>query len=129
MLLICIVALIAQPVLAGLSWTILKELNLEGEPLDVASSADGQSLFILVPGAILVYSVTENQVKKKIPVDKGFDRITYAPALHALVVTAGGSKTLRILKLQDIHKLDLSGLPFKGPESAPVTIVVFSGYQ
>jgi hypothetical protein len=81
------------------------------------------------PEKSIVYSVTENQIKKKIPVDKGFNRITYAPALHALVVTAGESKALQILKLQDIHQLDLSGLPFKGPENAPVTVVVFSGYQ
>jgi hypothetical protein len=73
--------------------------------------------------------VAEKEIKKKIPVGKDFNRIAYAPALHALVVTGGESKALQILKLQDIHQLDLSGLPFKGPENAPVTVVVFSGYQ
>jgi len=115
--------------LADLSWKTLRELNLEKEPLDVAASEDGQSVFILVPGEIVVYSVTASGVEKKIPVDKAFDRITYSPKLHALVLTGSGSKTLRILKLQDIHELDLSGSPFKGPENAPVTIAVFSDYQ
>jgi hypothetical protein len=129
MILFCAVALTSHAVPADLSWSVLKELNLEGQPLDVATSADGQTLFILVPGEIHVFSVTENAISKKIPVDKGFNRIAYAPALHALVVTGGESKALQILKLQDIHQLDLSGLPFKGPENAPVTVVVFSGYQ
>jgi hypothetical protein len=128
-LLILIIALASQPVGADLSWSVLKELNLEGQPLDVATSADGQTLFILVSGEIHVFSVPENAISKKIPVEKGFNRIAYAPALHALVVTGGESKALQILKLQDIHQLDLSGLPFRGPENAPVTVVVFSGYQ
>lgn len=114
---------------ADLSWKTMRDFNLEKEPLDVASSADGQSLFILVPGEIIVYSVIGNEIKKKIPIDNGFDRITYAPRLHAIIVTASGSKTLRVVKLQDIHEFDLSGLPYKGAENAPVTIVVFSGYQ
>ena len=123
------VFLLCGPVLADLSWKTLKELNLEREPLDVTASADGQSVFILVPGEIVVYSVTADEVEKKIPVDKDFDRITYSPKLHALVLTGRGSKALKILKLQDIYELDVSGLPFRGPENAPVTVVVFSDYQ
>ena len=129
MLLFCTVALTASAVPADLSWKIISEVALEGEPLDIAATADGQTLFILVPGEIVVYSAAEKEIRKKIPVGKDVNRITYAPALHALVVTGGESKALQILKLQDIHQLDLSGLPFKGPENAPVTVVVFSGYQ
>jgi protein-disulfide isomerase len=44
-------------------------------------------------------------------------------------LSSSGSKTLKILKLQDLYEVDLSGLPFKGPENAPVTVVVFSDYQ
>lgn len=127
--LISLLALTVHPVWADLSWSTLTEFSLQGEPLDVASSGDGKSLFILAPGEVHVYSIPENALEKKIPVGEGFDRITYSPALHALVLTARGSKTLKILKLQDIHALDLSGLPFKGPEGAPVSVVVFSGYQ
>jgi len=117
------------PAMAGLSWKTLRDVNLESEPLDVTASADGQSVFILIPGEIVVYSVAGNEVTKKIPVGKEFDRITYSPGLHALVLTGSGSKTLKILKLQDIYELDISGLPFRGPENAPVTVVVFSDYQ
>jgi protein-disulfide isomerase len=114
---------------AEVSWTTLRELNLERGALDVASSANGQSLFVLLPGEIVVYSVPGNQVEKKIQVDKGFDRITYLPGLNALVLAGSGTKVLKILKLQDIYQLDISGLPFWGPKNAPVTMVVFSDYQ
>jgi protein-disulfide isomerase len=114
---------------AEVSLTTLRELNLERGALDVASSADGQTLFILVPGEIVVYSVPGNQVEKKIQVDNGFDRITYLPGYNGLVLAGGETKVLKILKLQDIYQLDISGLPFWGPENAPVTMVVFSDYQ
>jgi hypothetical protein len=117
------------PAVADLSWKTLKEINLDREPLDVTASADGQSVFILVPGEVVVYAVAGNEVEKRIPVGKEFDRIAYSPGLHALVLSSSGSKTLKILKLQDLYEVDLSGLPFKGPENAPVTVVVFSDYQ
>ncbi len=28
-----------------------------------------------------------------------------------------------------VHKIDVTGLPFKGPPDAPVTVAVFSDYQ
>ena len=28
-----------------------------------------------------------------------------------------------------VHKIDVTGLPFKGPPDAPVTVTVFSDYQ
>jgi len=114
---------------ADLTWKTLKELKLEREPLGVATSADGKSVFILLKGEIAVYSVPGNNIEKKIPVEKEFDSITYSPGLHALVLTGRGSKSLKILKLQDIHQVDVSGLPFTGPENAPVTVAVFSDYQ
>jgi hypothetical protein len=118
-----------SPAWADLNWRTLNELNLEKEPLDMAASADGQTVFILVPGEIIVYDLPNNKVEKKIPVESGFDRLTYAPKIHAVVLAGSQSKLLRIIKLEDIYQLDLSGLPFQGPENAPVTVAVFSDYQ
>ena len=30
---------------------------------------------------------------------------------------------------ESVHKIDLTGLPFKGPQKAWVTVVVFDDYQ
>jgi hypothetical protein len=124
-----LVFFLCGPAWADLSWKILSELKLEQEPIDIAASADGRLVFILLPGEIVVYSFAEKSVEKKIPVDKELDRIAYSPNLHALVLTGSSSKTMKVYKLQDIHKLDVSGLPYRGPENAPVTVAVFSDYQ
>jgi hypothetical protein len=118
-----------SPAWADLSWRTLNELNLEKEPLDVAASVDGQTVFILVPGEIIVYDLPNNKVEKRIPVEPGFDRLTYAPKIHAVVLVGRQSNLLKVIKLEEIYQLDLSGLPFQGPENASVTVAVFSDYQ
>ena len=47
---------------AELEWTTKRQLNLEASPLDVSASADGQLMFILAPGEILIYSSSEGKV-------------------------------------------------------------------
>jgi hypothetical protein len=122
--------LAAAPVLAAdFEWTVTKQLKLEASPLDVAPSADGQWLFILAPGEILVYSVKEDKVVKHIPVDKAFDRVIHSAGDNTLILSSRSGQALEMIQLEPVYKIDVSGLPFKGPEHAPVTIAVFSDYQ
>jgi hypothetical protein len=55
MLLFCTVVLTTHAVPANLSWKIISEVALEGEPLDIAATADWQTLFVLIQGEIVVY--------------------------------------------------------------------------
>ena len=114
---------------ADVDWTIKKQLNLEASPLDISASVDGRWIFILVPWEILVYSVSEDKVVNRIPVDKAFDKLTHSARSNTLVLSSRSEKTLKIIQLELIHKIDISGLPFKGPENAPVTMAVFGDYQ
>jgi hypothetical protein len=114
---------------AEVDWTIKKQLNLEASPLDISTSVDGRWIFILVPGEIHVYSVSEDKVVNRIPVDKTFDTLTHSARSNTLVLGSGSEKTLRIIQLELIHKIPVSGLPFEGPEHAPVTIAVFGDFQ
>jgi hypothetical protein len=66
-LLILIIALAAQPVGADLSWKIISEVALEGEPLDIAATADGQTLFILVPGEIVFSPWQKRKSRRRYP--------------------------------------------------------------
>jgi hypothetical protein len=122
-------ALSPQIARADLEWRIVKDLDLKATPLDVAPSADGQWLFILTPGEILVYSVPEEKVVSQIPVEKEFDRIASLPRGNSLTVTSSTKKTLQVILLETIYKIDLTGLPFRGPQNAPVTVAVFTDYQ
>jgi hypothetical protein len=114
---------------ADVDWTEKTDLNLEASPLDVAASSDGKWLFVLTPGQLLVYSVPENKLLKQIPVDGVFDRLTHSPKDSTLVLSSSSGKSLKFIELQLVHEFDVSGLPFKGPENAPVTVAVFGDYQ
>jgi hypothetical protein len=112
-----------------LDWTTKTQLDLKGPTRDVAQSADGKWVFILTPGEILVYSVPEGRVINRIPVDKAFDRLMHFASNNTLVLTSRSENTLKIIQLETIHDFDFTGLPFKGPEDAPVTLAVFGDYQ
>jgi len=118
-----------QIVQADLEWRIIKDLDLKTTPLDVAPSADGKWLLILTPGEILVYSFPEGKITDRIPVDKDFDRIASLPRADMFTIASSTKKALQIILFEAIYKIDVAGLPFKGPQDASVTVVVFDDYQ
>ncbi len=132
-LLVAVIVLLILPqfVFAEVEWTLKKQLTVEAAPLDTALSTDGQTAYILTPGEITVYSIAEDKVLSKIPVDKSFDRISNSSQANAntLMLSSSTTKTIRLISVEVLQKFDLSGLAFKGPESAPVTIAIFSDYQ
>ena len=115
--------------MADVEWRTIKEIDLKSEPLDIFQSPDGELLFILTRGEVLIYSVRQQNITDRVPVDKEFDRITYSSQTKNLTLSSSTKKSLLVLALDFIQKFDISGLPFKGPEDAPVVFVVFSDYQ
>jgi hypothetical protein len=119
------------PALSGaeLAWKERQQLKLEVSPLDVVQSDDGKWTFILSSSAVLVYSAAEDKVVQTIPVDPGFDRLSYSNRSNRLILSSSSQKTVKIVQLEVVHRIDLAGTPILGPEKAPVTIAVFSDYQ
>ena len=114
---------------AELEWTFRKQVPLTSAPLDNAISADGQSLYMLSAGEIVVYSLSRNKAINTIPLDREYDNIAVSPKGISLIVTSSADKSLKIIDLEFIYNIDISDLPLKGPADAPVTIAVFSDYQ
>ena len=106
-----------------------KQLNLEGKPIDIGTSLDGERLFVLVEGKILIYSIAQGELIDSIPVAKGFDRLAIPARENLIALSSSSGKNIEIIRYKTLQKIDISGLPFEGPENAPVTIVVFSDYQ
>lgn len=129
LLLAAAVGVSAQAASAGLEWNTIKDLEVKAAPLDVASSADGKWLFVLTPGEVLVYALREEAIAARIPVGREFDRIVSLPRPDRLAVASSGKKTLRLIRLDEVHKFDLQGRAFRGPADAPVVVAVFVDYQ
>ena len=127
--LIVVVLPTSQVASSDLEWTVRKELDLKAAPLDISPSADGRWIFILTPGEVLFYSTSEDRVIHRIPVHEAFDRLMYSVRNNTLILTSLTENTLKIIQLEPIHEFDISGLPFRGAEHAPITITVFSNYQ
>jgi len=118
-----------QTAQADVEWKIIKDLDLKAKPLDIAPSADGKWLFILTPGEILIFSIPEGKITDRFPVDKDFDRIALLPRPDLITLTSSRKNALQVIRFETIYKFDLTGLPFKGPQEASVTVAVFDDYQ
>jgi len=121
--------LVPQFSYAEIDTTLIKQTNLDVQPLDIAASVDGKMIYVLAQGEILVYSIDEGKVSNRIPIDKDFDKLTYAAKNNVLILTSSSSKTLKIIQVDFIYNIAIDGLPFKGPANAAVTIAVFDDYQ
>jgi len=105
---------------AELEWKFRKPVPLTSAPLDNAVSTDGQLLYILSPGEIMVYSLTQNKAINTIPIEKEYDNISVSPKGNSLIETSSAGKSLKIIDLEFIYDIDISDLPLKGPADAPV---------
>jgi hypothetical protein len=129
-----LLAILIVPVLstqspAFVEWNIHKTLKLDVQPLDIAVSKNGNSIFVLTKsGTILIYS-SDGKLKDKINVGNHVDQIKSGPGEEWLFLSSRKNKTIEILHVDFIQQIDISGSPFKGVESAPVAIVVFSDFQ
>lgn len=106
-----------------------KSLKLESKPIDMTVSADGKYTFILVEGGKILIFDSNGTQKDILTVSKTVVSIGSSPNGDFLLLTDSNANTLEIVKLDYVVDIDISSLPFKGPENAPVVIAVFSDYQ
>ncbi|MBW1920394.1 MAG: hypothetical protein DRH11_10270 [Deltaproteobacteria bacterium] len=114
---------------ADISLSTIKQIPLGSQPLDVAASPDGRKIYILLEKEIAVYSLREGRITNHLPLSQRFDRLTFSPRINALILSSSSEKTVSVVEIEDIFKINISGAPFHGPENAPVTVVVFGDYQ
>jgi len=119
---------------SSLAWaevekSVSKTLKLESKPIDIAVSGDGKITFILVEGGkVLIYD-SGGTLKDSVEVSKTVASIGSSTNGDFLLLADSNANTLEVVKLDYVVDIDVSSLPFKGPENAPVVIAVFSDYQ
>jgi len=114
---------------AGVEWEILKSLNTDARPVDVAVSADGRSVFVLTDDGTLSIYTSDGALTEKFSLGYPAERIAVAPDGERIYVTSRQGKRVDVVQLDYVREINVSGAPFKGREKAPVTIVVFSDFQ
>ena len=113
----------------NVEWNVYKTMQLDETPIDVALTADGRRIFVLTDqGQVLIYSSTD-KMEAKIDVGKHVDQIKLGPRGETLILRSGKNKTVELVTLDFIQKINITGSPFKGPQDAPVVIAVFDDFQ
>ena len=102
--------------------------DVDSPILDVTTNPAEDLIFVLTPGAVLIYSTDDQAILDRIPVDNQFDRIAYQND-DRLVITSANPSRINIVRFSRIYDIDLTGRAVKGPPEAKVTLVVFDDYQ
>jgi protein-disulfide isomerase len=120
---------LASAQLSDIDWAPVSQIKLESSPLDVESTADGDLVFVLMPGKVVVYDKSANRRLNQIPVDQSYDRLTYTTESETLILTSSGTNELKVIHIDQVYSISMEGSPFLGRENAPVTIAVFDDYE
>ena len=106
-----------------------KSAPLEATPLDVVWSPTDNRLYLLTGDGELWVMSPMGVLEKRLPVGKNFDRMTLDPEANRLFLTNSQDRTLKILDVSDRQSIDTREAPARGPQDAPVEVVVISDFQ
>jgi len=113
---------------AGFEHESILTADIDSPILDVTASADGDLIFVLTPGSVLIYSTGNQTVMSRIPLDNKYDHIAYQND-DRLVITATKPSQIKIVSYSRIYNIDLTERAMLGSPEAKVTLVVFDDYQ
>ena len=110
-------------------WTLKREFNVEQVPLALSASPDGKMLYILVPGKVLLYSLSEKKVTDFMPVDRDLDKLAFSGKDNLFMLSSSRNTSVKVFQLESRSRIDLAGSPVRGGDTASVTIAVYSDFQ
>ncbi len=120
---------LALPGQATVETNTVLSFKSSGSPVDTAASSDGHWFFVLTSqGKVEIYD-TDGALKETITIDEPADSITSSPTGDALFLSNKATGAITKMEVNFIQNIDIAGAPFKGPEKAPVVIIVFSDFQ
>jgi protein-disulfide isomerase len=126
---LCITGAFPGLAAGAVEWEVIKTLNLEENPLDIANSFDGTRAYILSKKCIYIYSVERGEITDKIPVADDFSKISVAPDGESLFLASTDGKKLSIVKVSTVFDIPTGASPVMGDKNGPVRIAAFLDYQ
>ncbi len=114
---------------SGLEWQVVQQWQLPASPIDIVHSLDGKYVFVLTDDQqVLIYTPAGN-LEGTLPVDKGVSAIDIAPRAELLYLIDSKQNTFSTLTINFVKEINTAGSPFRGPEDAPVTVVLFTDFE
>ena len=114
----------------SIEWRQVQEWTTEGQPLAIVHSLDGRLVYILNDQQKVLVYTNDGKLLGKIAVEEGVDAIDIEPYGKLLYLTNKKTGKFTTVAVNFIAKdVDISGAPAKGPDKAPVTIIVFTDFQ
>lgn len=125
--LIVMVLSLGSPVSAEVEWQVNQNFKLPSAPVDMATSADGQKIFVLLKGGeIRIYDANGRQ-QEMLKLDRSADQISVSPDGERLILSKG--QEVSFVSLDYIKPIDISGSPARGADDAKVVVAVYSDFQ
>ena len=126
---VCVICSKAGIAHAAIESEVLKTLNLEEKPLDIANSSDGTKAYILGNKCIYVYSIERGEITDKIAVTDDYSHMSVAPDGESLFLASTDGKKVSIIKISTVYDIEIGRSPVIGDKNAPVRIVAFLDFQ
>lgn len=114
---------------AKIEWSVLKNINLDDTPRDIALSREGTTAYILCSKSVQVYSIPENKVTSVIPLTEEFSQLALSPDDGQLFLTKAAGNQLSVIQISQVYDIPRGTSPVIGKAAAPVTIYAFLDYQ
>jgi len=104
-----------------------QSVRLTKTALDVATTADGSKVFVLLKGGEVQMLAPSGELLERFSVAADAEQLAISPEGDRLYLTVG--QELRLVELAALHDLPALNSPVKGSVDAPVTMTVFSDFQ
>jgi len=118
-----------RPGRATVETTPLMTLYSKAVPVDTAISGDGKVFFVLTDKHTVEVYDAQGVLQGTIDAGAGADTIRASASGDRIFLTNAAGKETKVLAVEFVKQIDITGSPFKGPADAPVVIAVFSDFQ
>lgn len=115
------------PAAAAMQVEGTQNVRLPKAALDVAVTADGSKLFVLLKGGEVQVLSPAGQLLDQLSVAADAERLAVSPEGDRLYLTVG--QEMRVVEVTSQFELPVLNSPLKGSANAPVTLTVFSDFQ
>ena len=114
---------------ADVDYNVEQTFKIDGTPVDIAIALNGRRVFVVNDQGYLLIYKPDGNFSEKVFIGKNFDRIKATPREDVILIGNSKEQVLQVITLRYTRNINIGSAPFKGPEEAPVEIVVFSDFQ